>query len=670
MGLMSDVIQGLTTIGRQIPMHLRIFLGFLLVFFIVVLAFAFTHTAAPSEMSYRFAYDDAGRVRTCTNAEGRETEYAYDQDGRVLSIHYPERTVTLKYDANGQLISAADPRGRSEFNYDPFGRVISATYQHGPRRTVEYEYDPWGRLSILKVLCGGQLEQRLSYEYDLTGMLMAIRDGAQRIEYTRRPDRGETVRRLPNGITSTFTYSLRGQPLSIVHCDATGQLLAEYGYEYGPRGSIHSVTERSPRGEKTYRYQWDGRVYLTSLTSPDNHDVQYDYDGLGNRIARREGGVDTSYNYDPYGRLIGAGTDNYQYDRAGYLTAAVEAEKSRRFTWDSEGRLLGANLPGRTVHFAYDGLGEMVSRSAGRESRHYLPNPLGPPGATLAELDGAGNLQVLYVYGDGLLSARDNSGTTHYFLEDGFGSIRQVADTAGRVVGGCDYSPFGEITDSWGEQAHGFRRAGERRDTDLGYSFIGTRVYHPGLGRNLAPDMSGAYLLRPDSFNAYAHSCTSRAAFSAPRCNQTHKRDEVNTWAMPPDQFWWVNPSPAPSLAAVRPPDPRDRFPFAFSWESPGADFYLFGPPSPSLMRQPNDGAVAPNALAALVSLASLVMQSAADETVTSNWDETSQRLKVNNALQDYANTIAAARLARGEDPYTAVPVEVSVNPFTGRVDV
>jgi len=482
-------------------------------------------------MSYRFEYDDRGRIAQWVDGEGRGVRYAYDDSGRVTAVRYPERTVRLGYDAEGNLISMADGKGRQEYTYDPFGRLTEAAFKYSPARRVAYEYDPWGRIAVMKVLANGRVEYQVRYEYDLLGNLLAVDDGSGRVEYSYYPEKGETTRRLPNGITTTFVFSPQGELIGVTHIDASGNVIADYRYEHDAAGNVTEVRERTREGVKTIGYEWDRRGYLAALRQPNGSTIRYQYDPMGNRVARIEGSTVFRYEYDGYGRLTKCGSDTYRYDRAGYLSDAVEAGRRSRLQWDAEGRLLVARLPGQTLHYEYDGAGNMVSRFQNREVTYYLPNPLAPPGFILAEFDRRGRPQGSYLYGDALLGRRDARGRMLYFLEDGFSSIRQIADQRGRIVGGRDYSPFAEVTSSRGEQAGNFRMAGERQDPLTHYSLIFGGVYDSKQGRWIGPNPLAANPVRPDSFNAYAHTCGGPGAFQSPRCNQTHFLRRLENWA-------------------------------------------------------------------------------------------------------------------------------------------
>ena len=102
---------------------------------------------------WRFAYDDAGRLTTLTDADGKVTRIERDGTGAPTAIVAPggQRTTltatgehltkvdgtTLGYDAGGRLSLLIDRRGgRHEFAYDEEGRLIRDEDPSGKAQTL------------------------------------------------------------------------------------------------------------------------------------------------------------------------------------------------------------------------------------------------------------------------------------------------------------------------------------------------------------------------------------------------------------------------------------------------------------------------------------------------------------------------------------------------------
>lgn len=69
------------------------------------------------------AYDELGRVKTVTDANGQSLTYAYDEYGRISKISYPKgREVVYNYDKDDNIIRVADSKGiTADFTYDAVG---------------------------------------------------------------------------------------------------------------------------------------------------------------------------------------------------------------------------------------------------------------------------------------------------------------------------------------------------------------------------------------------------------------------------------------------------------------------------------------------------------------------------------------------------------------------
>ena len=87
---------------------------------------------------------------------------------------------------------------------------------------------------------------------------------------------------------------------------------------------------------------------------------------------------------------------------------------------------------------------------------------------------------------------------------DGLGSVRQITDAAGGVVGEMRYSPFGEIEAMSGLPAM-FGYTGEQQGGTNNLVYLRARYYNPALGRFLTPDSVIPDVTNGQSLNAYAY---------------------------------------------------------------------------------------------------------------------------------------------------------------------
>ena len=483
-------------------------------------------------ISKRYHYDAKGQLIRKIAPDGNKTRYEYNKDGLITKIIYPEETVSYGYDASGNRIWMDNEYGRnkykSEYKYDAFNRLKETVFKYnsGKNVKIKYKYDPWSRISSIEILNRDKIDYQVKYEYNILGNIISIDDGIGRIEYSYYPDRGKIVRHLPNGIKTTFSFSPIGQLTTLEHLDRHNRLIASYTYKYNSPGKISCVIEKTNKSIKVTKYEWDNRGYLTALHLPDGKTIHYQYDSMGNRILEEKPHSTIHYKYDNFGRLIRAENTKYKWNINGNLISETGKEFNARIRYNGRGLPSLIRVANSTFRYQWDGDGNMISKRMGKDTTYYLPNPLAPPGFTLAEYDRTGKTQNVYLYGDTLLGQRNKNGHMQYFLEDGFSSIRYVVDINGDILGHRNYSPFGEPTSMKGEMPVNFRMAGERFLSETRSYLVGSRLYEPKIGRYMTPDHLPVSPLRFDSFNHYTHgSIGTPTNFMEPKCIQTIKEE-------------------------------------------------------------------------------------------------------------------------------------------------
>lgn len=613
-----------------------------------------------------YGYDDKGRLISRITPDGSKIKYKYNNQGLPVEINYPDGAVRYGYDANGNRVWMQNKSGKAEYKYDAFGRLTEVIFKYSPEKRVMYEYDPWDRISAVKILDGQRVSYGVKYEYNILGNITSIDDGAGRIEYSYHPEKGEIIRKLPNGIKTIFSFSPSRELTELKHLNPQNELIASYRYEYYPPGKISRVFEETPDGLKTTKYEWDNRGYVKALHLPAGDSVRFEYDAMGNRISKTDSKGTITYKYDNFGKLLQAGDVKYEWDRNGNLIARIEKNAKSTVRYDSRNLPVLAKTPEGTTRYSYDADGNMIDRWKGKEPTYFLPDPLAPPGFTLAEFDKTGKLTSSYLYGDALLGQRDINGNIKYFLEDGFSSIRHVVNMSGKLVAQMDYTPFGEGVLTKGNIIPDFRMAGERFSRELKLYFVGNRLYNPSLGRYLTADPFPGYMERPDSFNKYAHGCGIPGIFMEPRCNQTHKTREDEVRKMAEEFHPWKLPIPFSSNLSpntIVPLFPGQNIPFTYEWTNPEDSWRLFDPSCVWMSPQPSLPAANPaEGLAGSIQLIRDALQGLA------NFKQ-DPRVNLRRALQDYADKVARRLIEKGELPRAIMPVHVLKDPL-GKITI
>lgn len=526
----------------------------------------------------QYQYDTEGRLVSKITPDGNTVDYKYNDRGLLTQILHADGATFYEYDANGNRIQMRDQTGSTRYCCDAFDRLIGVLHQHSPSRLIIYDYDPWDNLSSISIYNPDLMEvdpfygdvlkslyrwdplwtvqQRRDLQFKFQEMILRLRQedllrkqrwqeyqvkydyyhitrnlksvdfGKGRIEYSYRPERNEMIRQLPNGIKSIFSYLPSGELNAIRHEDRNGKLVASYQYEYDPPGKVSGVIERTPDQTRTTSFNWGSRGYLKSLHTHDGDVIHFGYDRMGNRLWKEDHAGMTPYKYDNFGRIIQAGDLNFQWNKNGSLIKQYSPERMISFQYDARNLPTLIQAPDVTAHYKYDGDRNLIGRELNQSMTHYLPDPLRPSGYTLAEYDRTGNMKTGYIYGGlDLLGHLDGKGRVHYYLEDGFSSIRAVTDPVGKIVGRQDFSPFAELISVRDAPLISFRKAGERYLPETDTYNIAGRLYEPATARYIMPDPLPGHMERFDSFNRYAHGCRAPGLFMEPRCNQTSKRE-------------------------------------------------------------------------------------------------------------------------------------------------
>ncbi len=263
-----------------------------------------------------YTYDATGRVVREDRGNGTATTYEYDTVGRLTHLkHYgPGATVQsffdYVYDEESRPRSVTTAEGTRTYTYDALGQLIGVAYPDGG--AVSYTYDPAGNRVIVSdrgVPIGystnamNQYTQvgTAVYTYDLDGNLSSKSDSSGLTQYTWDEDNRLT------GITSSttgswaFTYNALGLRVAVIH----GSDVRRFAVD--PEGLGDVVTEYGGTGTVVARYvHGNGLVErIDGAGAP----AYYGYDLTGDacQLTDGNGSVSRTYNYDPYGAVIGGG---------------------------------------------------------------------------------------------------------------------------------------------------------------------------------------------------------------------------------------------------------------------------------------------------------------------------------------------------------------------------
>ncbi|MGH3152870.1 MAG: RHS repeat-associated core domain-containing protein, partial [Streptosporangiaceae bacterium] len=464
----------------------------------------------------RYEHDPAGQLTGQVNAVGQQIGYGYDELGRLIRRVADVVASSFCYDAAGRLVQARNPDAELRFTRDQLGRVTAETCND---RTVLSTYDLAGRRR--RRLTPGGAQQR--WDYDDAGQPVRLDAGGQVLGFGYDVAGRETRRDLPGGLTLAQEWDAAGQLERQVLYDAPDSDLARRTYRYLPGGFLDGVDDLlagsrqftldaagritavdGSRWAERYRYDPAGNVASGRWTAPpaaaDSRWLSADVQGPRDRsgtLTTSAGSV--RYRHDEQGRVIQRqqpldsgepATWCYQWDADDRLTAVTAPDGSTwRYRYDPLGRRISKQRFGRSgdlaeeTAFAWDGavLAEETAREPGRRRRmtwDYRPGSFTP----LAQCE---SLSLDDAPQDG------DSERFYAIITDQVGMPAELVATDGTVAGYQQHTLWGGTLWHPSGAATPLRFPGQYHDPETGLHYNQQRYYDPVTGSYLTPDPLG-----------------------------------------------------------------------------------------------------------------------------------------------------------------------------------
>jgi len=480
-------------------------------------------TLANAVLRQSFEYDAMSRlVRAVdhndptTTKDDRETRYAYDSLGRVVSETEDDKAVLSYWDDRSGRCAVTYPGGRTvTIERDAAARPVTVT-DRDSGEAFALEYDAASRLTCVR---SPGLQQRFSY-YDngsewqrhfdrWTGAGYANFAWLDVTSYDFRNLATEEHRTLPNlSSDSTYGYDNRS---NLTGAATTGAGAATSTWTLDKAGNWQTRLVVPPSGgpgtTTTYTPNADNEYALIDATTPT-------YDANGNLTA----GIFPR----PLGEGQGEGTQmQFAFDWANRLVAvAVDGVTVATYTYDAFNRRITATTADGVTRSVYDG---------SRLIEEY--NARAPAAAPLRA----------YVYGVDRVPvfSDDAAGTVRYLLTDRQDSVVALTDPAGSIVELYRYTPYGARTvcdpsgapiptDNWQlTTGNCFGFTGQRWDAETGLWDFRNRAYSPELGRFLQRDPAGFV----DGYNTYLYCRNSPVNFTDPDGRMV-RRGSADAWVI------------------------------------------------------------------------------------------------------------------------------------------
>jgi RHS repeat-associated protein len=345
-----------------------------------------------------------------------------------------------------------------------------------------------------------------SLTYDDQNRLATVVDnrlsGNNTTSYSYDPSSNVATVQYPNGLTSTFTYDTLNRLTEL-----STPPIADYKYTLGLTGLRTGATEQSGR---TLTWNYDGIYRLTNETisadpSQNNGSISYNLDPVGNRTSDASSlpGISSqSGSYNANDEQVSSET----YDANGNTLTIG----GKTFTYDAENHLMTMVQGTTSASIVYDAFGNRVAKTVNGITTQYLVeddvNPTGYPQVVEELVNGSVTRQ--YTFGLQRISENQqisNAWTPSFYEYDGFGSVRQLTNSAGAVTDTYEYDAFGNSFTKTGSTPNNYLYRGEQYDSDLGLYYLRARYYNPATGRFLSRDPEEGNRFDPRTLHKYLY---------------------------------------------------------------------------------------------------------------------------------------------------------------------
>ncbi|NUQ97065.1 MAG: RHS repeat protein [Streptomyces sp.] len=519
----------------------------------------------PDGEEQRFEYDTELRL-TSVSTNGATWRYSYDEAGRLVGeTDFNGRSLTYRLDGADQLLETTDSAGRSTtFTYDELGQLVERRNHDGSTTTLSYD-----ERGLLTRIAGRS--SVVEYSHDAVGRVLSETVNGQTTSYTYDPLGRRTSRTTPTGIVSTWTYDANNQPTGLRNTigalgfaydasgreitrnlgggaaltqtwDACNRLTAQSIWAYA--GASQASGAYSNVQARTYGYRADGMPTVVTDRLGGRREFEMTPAGRVTRVTAES--WSESYAYDPLGNIThaqdtrlpdsatagerthtgsllrSAGRTSYEYDDQGRLVRMLVRTLSGqrrewRYSWDAEDQLVRVDIPGTGCWvYDYDPLGRRIAkrRIEQRDGRAVAVEQV------VFAWDGVQLVEQYSMLVDGTRRAlvwdwepgtwKPVAQTERIWQPAGnqqaavdqrfFAIVTDLADTPSELVTTDGQVVWSAEADLWGRRLrthHGDKRAcplgrpGQYHDDESGLAYNFFRYYDPATGRYLSSDPLG-----------------------------------------------------------------------------------------------------------------------------------------------------------------------------------
>jgi len=368
----------------------------------------------------RFTYDRNGILTQMIDSAGRPVTFRNDGKGHITEIYIPDAETgqeqvlasSYEYDTEGRLVKQTDALGNSmTFAYD--GTLMTReTWRNGLSWHIRYKGAGIHAKSV--EITGDNNLMHYTLNYVDEGCTVVTDSLGNTTTYYHKnglvvkrvePNSGEYVFRYNNenelewavdplGNGSGSTHDEWGNMVTKTEADggfihlkyensdffylptsAVDAAGGRWAWAYDDQGNL--IKRIDPVGaETTFTYE-DG--LLTIITGAEGQQTRLEYNAQGNliRAIAPDGGVN-QWDYDCLGQCLRyenakEGVTQYTYNILGDITEVKEPDGNiRELTYDMMGNVLHAKDSDRDVHFTYQGVNKLASRTERGATLRFL----------------------------------------------------------------------------------------------------------------------------------------------------------------------------------------------------------------------------------------------------------------------------------------------------------
>lgn len=332
---------------------------------------------SPRGRTTRWTWDDFGRLRKETPADGPATTYGYSRcddtcfnargEYQVRAVRDDGLASTTIFDRYGRTVGresslARGQTRREQIEFDALGRPVRQTVPHvagEPEFWIQASFEVGGR-KVAEIRPDSEAGATATTRWHFNGLVQTVEDPEGR-ESTRTFDPAGNLVAVASasGGTARYTYSAFGELASITDANGIRTTLA-----HDARGNT-TVVDSPDTGPRTSTYNAFGELASQSDAATPAQVISYSHDQLGRLVRRDDAGQGTTtweFNATagplfglpsrvtgPLGVNPAGFTERYSYDAQGrrIATAATldDTEYTTNYSWDAFGRVSSMLYP-------------------------------------------------------------------------------------------------------------------------------------------------------------------------------------------------------------------------------------------------------------------------------------------------------------------------------------